>query len=84
MGGPAGGGEDTEQEVELAGDKEERQVECLAEPDEGEMLILRLGLSNQRTGKDEQRENIFYSRCTVQRKVCLLIIDGTSCAKCYF
>ena len=26
-----------------------------------------------------QRENIFYSRCTIKGKVCNLIIDGGSC-----
>jgi len=48
--------------------------------DEGEMLVIRRILSNQRVAKDEQRENIFHSRCTVQGKVCSLIIDGGSCA----
>jgi len=28
----------------------------------------------------EQKENIFYTRCTVKGKVCSLIIDGGSCA----
>jgi len=48
--------------------------------DEGEMLVIRRVLSNQRVAKDEQRENIFHSRCTIQGKVCSLIIDGGSCA----
>ena len=48
--------------------------------DEGEMLVIRRVLSNQRVAKDEQRETIFHSRCTVQAKVCSLIIDGGSCA----
>jgi len=30
---------------------------------------------------EEERENIFHYRCTVQGKVCSLIIDGGSCAK---
>jgi len=48
--------------------------------DEGEMLVIRRVLSNQRVAKDEQRENIFHSRCTVQGQVCSLIIDGGSYA----
>jgi len=48
--------------------------------DEGEMLVLRRILSNQRGFKDEHRENIFHSRCTVKGKVCSLKIDGGSCA----
>uniref|UniRef100_A0A0D3AGM2 Aspartic peptidase DDI1-type domain-containing protein n=1 Tax=Brassica oleracea var. oleracea TaxID=109376 RepID=A0A0D3AGM2_BRAOL len=27
----------------------------------------------------EQRENLFYTRCLVQEKVCSLIVDGGSC-----
>ena len=29
--------------------------------------------------EESQREHIFYSRCTIQGKVCSLIIDGGSC-----
>jgi len=51
---------DTEPEAELEGDEGESQEGCLAEPDEGEMLVLRQVLSNQSGEKDEQRENIFH------------------------
>ena len=44
------------------------------------MLVLRRALSSQRSEKEEQRENIFQSRCTVEGKVCSLIIDGGTCA----
>ena len=64
----------------MEGVEEDNQEECLAEPNEGEMLVLRRVLSNQRSEKDDQRENIFHSRCTIQGKVCSLIIDGGSCA----
>jgi len=63
----------------LKGDEEETQDEYLTKEDKGEMLILRQVLSNQMSEKDEQRENNFHSRCTVQGKVCSLIIDGGSC-----
>jgi len=29
---------------------------------------------------DQQRENIFHTRCHIQNKVCSMIIDGGSCA----
>jgi len=60
-------------------DLENGQEEFVENADEGEMLVIRRILSNQRVAKDEQRENIFHSRCTVQGKVCSLIIDGGSC-----
>jgi len=50
------------------------------EADEGKLLVFRRVPSNQRGVKDEQRENIFHTRCTVQGKACSLIIDGGSCA----
>jgi len=49
------------------------------EADEGELLVLRT-LSTLKGDKEEQRENIFHYRCTIQGKVCSLIIDGGSCA----
>ena len=63
-----------EPEKELEENEEESQEECLVEPDEGEMLVWRRVLNNQRSEKDEQRENIFHFRCTVQGKVYSLII----------
>jgi len=59
---------------------EEEEEEIIVEPDECEMLVLRRALNSQRSEKEEQRENIFHFRCTVQGKVCSLIIDGGSCA----
>jgi len=48
------------------------------------MLVLRRVLSGQIGVKDEQRENIFHSRCTVQGKVYSMIIDGGSYANIVF
>ena len=58
---------------------EEEEEEVIAEADEGELLVLRRALSSRKGDQDEQRENIFRSRCTVQGKVCSLIIDSGSC-----
>jgi len=67
-----------EEKEEDVGSHEEEEV--IAEADDGEMLVLRRALSSQWSKKEEQRENIFHSQCTVQGKVCSLIIDGGSCA----
>ncbi|KAG7547976.1 Integrase catalytic core [Arabidopsis suecica] len=46
----------------------------------GELLVARRSLSLQTKSKEqEQRENLFHTRCHVQGKVCSLIIDGGSC-----
>ena len=65
---------------DVVDDEEENQEEVEEEANEGEMLVLRRVLSGQMGAKDEQRENIFHSRCTVQGKVCSMIIDEGSCA----
>jgi len=43
----------------------EDQEEVVEEADEGELLVLGRALSNLKGDKEEQRENIFHSRCTV-------------------
>ena len=72
--------EKDEEEEEAVAEEEENPEEEVTGADEGEMLVLRRALSTQRSEKDKQRENIFHSQCTVQGKVCSLIIDGGSCA----
>lgn len=48
--------------------------------DEEELLVTMRSLSIQSKDEDqEQRENLFHTRCLVQGKVCNLIIDGGSC-----
>ena len=42
--------------------------------------MIRRALNTQRSSQDEQRENIFHSRCTIQGKLCSLIIDSGSCS----
>ncbi|CAA7039942.1 unnamed protein product [Microthlaspi erraticum] len=60
-------------------EKEEEPEEYEAVPVQGKLLVARRVLSTQvRTDKDEQRENLFDTRCLVQDKVCSLIIDGGS------
>ncbi|XP_057994322.1 uncharacterized protein LOC131174583 [Hevea brasiliensis] len=44
--------------------------------DVGEMLVVRRTLSSHAIKEEEQRENIFHTRCTILNKVCNVIIDG--------
>jgi hypothetical protein len=50
-------------------------------PVEGESLVARRALSTQVKEDDmeQQRENIFHTRCHINNKVCSMIIDGGSC-----
>ena len=45
----------------------------------GELLVVRRALSALFDPVTIQRENIFHTRCSVEGKVCSLIIDGGSC-----
>ena len=69
--------EQKENEEEELGEEQEEVEEAV---DKGEMLVLEGVLSTQQGAKDEQQDNILHSRCTVDGKVCQLIIDGGSCA----
>jgi len=58
-----------EKEEEIEGENQENLEKNLEEvkeeADEGELLVLRRVLNGQKGAKDEQRENIFHTRCTV-------------------
>ena len=71
--------EEEEEEDHALTMMKEDQEEVVEEANEGELLVLRRVMSGLKGEKEEQRENIFHSRCTVQGKVCSLIIDGGSC-----
>ena len=47
-------------------------------PVEGESLVVRRALSAQVKDDDmeQQKENIFHTRCHINNKVCSMIIDG--------
>ena len=71
------GEEGSDKEVHLM----EMEEECIEEADEGELLVLRRALSGHKVpNREEQRENIFHTRCTINGRVCSLIVDGGSCA----
>jgi hypothetical protein len=78
-------------DVESESDKYESEempplVDCSDEeivyPIEGEALDIRhaLNIQMKEDDVDQQRENIFRTRCHIQNKVCSMIIDGGSCA----
>ncbi|XP_052478596.1 uncharacterized protein LOC128034054 [Gossypium raimondii] len=48
-------------------------------PVEGELLVVKRSLNIQVAEEEQQRDNIFHTRCHVQGKVCSLIIDRGSC-----
>lgn len=55
------------------------ETECIG-PDKGECMMICKALSiGSSTPKDNQREAIFHTRCTIDDKVCSLYCDGGSC-----
>ena len=76
-------------EVETESEEDDDQIPSLEDacddnveyPVEGESLVARHALSAQVKEDDveQQRENIFHTRCHINNKVCSMIIDGGSC-----
>ncbi|KAF8045386.1 hypothetical protein N665_5040s0001 [Sinapis alba] len=61
-------------------EQELSEAEYEEEPIRGRLLVARRTLSLQNKPEEqEQRENLFYTRCMVEGKVCSLIIDGGRC-----
>ena len=50
----------------------------MAHTEEGELLIIRRNLTMQARKEEEQRDNLFYTRCKIHGKVYGLIIDSRS------
>ena len=70
--------DDSDDMPELVDASDEEGVEY---PVEGETLVARRALNAQVKVEEmeQQRENIFHTRCHVNNKVCSMIIDGGSC-----
>ncbi|GAV81833.1 zf-CCHC domain-containing protein, partial [Cephalotus follicularis] len=75
------------EEIEYALKKEENkeeesndEEELIADPMNGELLVIRRSLHNKMERMDDQRENIFQSRCSIGNKIYSMIIDSGSCA----
>ena len=57
----------------------EFEDECMKKAHGGELFVLRRALSGPKiANREEQRENIFHTRCTINSRVCSLIVDGGS------
>jgi len=59
----------------------EFEDECVEEAYEGELLVLMRALSGIKISNREEQVNIFHTLCTINGRVCSLIVDGGSCAK---
>ena len=76
-------------EVKIESEEDDDQIPSLEDayddnveyPIEGESLVARRALSTQvkKDDLEQQRENIFHTRCHINNKVCSTIIDGGSC-----
>ncbi|GAV84648.1 Asp_protease_2 domain-containing protein, partial [Cephalotus follicularis] len=55
-------------------------VELIAEPINGELVVIRGSLHTKMESMDDQREHIFQSRCSIGDRICSMIIDSGSCA----
>ncbi|XP_031263538.1 uncharacterized protein LOC116121740 [Pistacia vera] len=58
---------------------DESDNEVIKEVYNGEMLMLKRLLHTQVNPQENQRENLFHTRCTIKGKVCSMIIDSGSC-----
>lgn len=71
---------DSEADDEMPPLEEESDRDGLEYAVEGDALVVRRALNLQvKEDKEEQRENIFHTRCHINGKVCSMIIDGGSC-----
>ncbi|KAL4290001.1 hypothetical protein GQ457_14G015270 [Hibiscus cannabinus] len=71
---------ETDSEKEEEDDTIEEEVnENVDFPADGEVLVVKRSLNTQVVQSDQQRENIFHTRCHINGKVCFVIIDGGSC-----
>ncbi|KAL4385591.1 hypothetical protein GQ457_15G018070 [Hibiscus cannabinus] len=78
--------ESGEIESESKEDEQEFPKETVREEDDTlqsfeteEALVIKRNFATQPTQDNQQRENIFHTRCLVNDKVCVVIIDGGSC-----
>ena len=65
-----------------SGEEEENREEVYPEPDMQNMLIRRNFHASPKIKPNDQRENIFQTKCKIKSKICDLIIDGGSETNC--
>ncbi|KAL4278183.1 hypothetical protein GQ457_03G017470 [Hibiscus cannabinus] len=75
-------------EIESESDEDEKEPSTVGDEEDdedlqtfatGETLVLKRSLHTQPIQSEQQRENIFHTRCLVNNKVCVVIIDAGSC-----
>ncbi|KAK8508406.1 hypothetical protein V6N12_055242 [Hibiscus sabdariffa] len=71
--------ESEEDEPKLPKETVEEKDDTLQFFETGDVLVIKRSLTTQPTQDNQQRENIFHTRCLVNNKVCVVIIDGGSC-----
>ena len=65
---------------EPSSEEENEDVEVELDALKGDLLMIRRLLGSKMQALDQtQRENIFHTRCSIQGKICSLIVDGGSC-----
>ena len=65
---------------EPSSEKENDEVEVELDALKGDLLMIQRLMRSKMPALDQtQRENIFHTRCSIQRKICSLIVDGGSC-----
>lgn len=61
--------------------EESKEEEIFFGPDEGELLVIQKTISHVAAQDDHShRESIFHTRCTIEKRVCSMIIDSGSSA----
>ncbi|XP_040943180.1 uncharacterized protein, partial [Gossypium hirsutum] len=70
---------ESESEQEKEAIEQTEDEEDVEQAENGEILVVKRSLTLQGAENDQQRENIFHTRCQVQGKICCVIIDGGSC-----
>ncbi|XP_040963814.1 uncharacterized protein, partial [Gossypium hirsutum] len=70
---------ESESEQEKEAIEQTKDEEDVEQAENGEILVVKRSLTLQGAENNQQRENIFHTRCQVQGKICCVIIDGGSC-----
>ncbi|KAL4376552.1 hypothetical protein GQ457_02G026320 [Hibiscus cannabinus] len=68
--------DDVQDPIQVEDDEDDDELQTFST---GDALIVKRSLTTQPVQNEQQRENIFHTRCLVNDKVCVVIIDSGSC-----